>query len=235
MEYDLELSIDTDSLRVLKAAQMKVVLAKPVNDPGAAPNAVWLVFDPFEQNSVQWREEYGLYASNTAIANRAMIQKMSQVKPPATDQASYSFNADATFTGPFTGGDTPKGTFAVGNNMPTSSYPSLTFGLMQNAVVNNIKAEFKPVNAATVPAGTTVSFTPLTTIWVWLQADLVSGTVLTSVVSKAYVATFGGSKSTISLAYDPSRGGFAPAGPDKTLLASPTSEIQGRFVHSQLL
>lgn len=207
MEFQLDLSIDTVDLRILKAAQMRIVLAKPVGS--ANPNVAWLSFDPFEGNSVTWTEEYGLYASNSELKAGAQIVKISSAPFPAQDGKYYAFKSDATFYGPNSGGDVPPlNSFRVFNEMPTSQYPLLLFGLMQSARVNGKTAEFRPLNANQVPAGTSVTFTPLTTVQVWLQSNLVSGTVLVDVISKVTQVTFGKDINKQQLKYDPNKGQF---------------------------
>ncbi len=209
MDFQLDMSIDTQDLRTLKAAGMRIVLAKPVGS--SSPNVVWISFDPFEGNVVNWTEEYGLYASNSQLISGASIVKISSAPFPAQDGKYYSFRSDATFYGPNTGGDIPSlGSFRVFNEMPSTQYPSLLFGLMQSARVNGKTAEFRPLNANVVPSGTNATFTPLTTVHVWLQSNLVSGTVLVDVTSKVTIVTFGNGVTKQQLRYDPAKGQFIP-------------------------
>ncbi|UCH98429.1 MAG: hypothetical protein JSV88_16730 [Candidatus Aminicenantes bacterium] len=213
VNYTLDLIIDNDSLRIIRAAQLKLTLAKPVG--GGTPNVTWLVFDPFGGNKVEWQEEFGIYASpNQVIQNGAVISRLSEVFP-ALDAAYYSFNAAATFEGPFTGSGAPgKGQYKVNNDMPNTSYPVLTFGLEQKASINASGIAPSPINAALVPAAFQVTFTPLTTVFVWLQAEFTSGTVITDINGNATSVTFGGAITSQTLVYDPATGRFVPSGAD---------------------
>ncbi len=116
--YTLDLTIDSESLRIIKAAQLNVTIAKPVG--GGNPNVAWLVFDPYQGNKIEWTEEFGIYASPAQIIeNGAVISRMSE-QFPANDAAYYSFDSSATFTGPFTGSGSPgQGQFKINNNMPS--------------------------------------------------------------------------------------------------------------------
>jgi len=219
--YTLDLAIDSDSLKILKAAQLKITIAKPVG--GSSPNVTWLVFDPFQGNKVEWEEQYSIYASpNQVIQNGAVITRLSETDFPANDAAYYSFDSTATFQGPFTdSGAPPSGSYKVVNNMPHTQYPALTFGLQQKASINGSGINPSPLNAAVVPAALNATFTPLTTVYVWLQASYTSGTVITQVNGNATIVTFGGSVTEKSLVYNPATGTFIPSsGGNVTALAS---------------
>lgn len=206
--YTLNLEIDSQSLNIIKSAQLKVTIAKPVN--ASKPNVAWLVFDPFEGNTIEWEENYGIYASSTPIIqNGAVISRLSETSFPANDAAYYSLTPNATFSGPFTGAGAPAiGSYKVNNHMPNTQYPALTFGLQQSAAINSNGIEASPLNAAVVPAALDTTFTPLTTVYVWLQAQFASGTVITEVNGHASIVTFGGTETHKSLAYNPETGTF---------------------------
>ncbi len=208
--YTLNISIDSDSLKIIRGAQQRIILAKPVD--GGTPNVAWVAFDPFENNAVTWSEEFGVYASTTEIQHGAEIYKMSQTTFPAQDAAYYSFDGSATFAGPFQGTQAPgRGSYRAINNMPSVDYKSLTFGLQQQARINGRLTAPTPVNAATVLATQQATFTPLTTVYAWLQASLVSATMITDVTGDSSKVVFGGSVFSASLKYDPAAGRFVPA------------------------
>lgn len=219
-DYTLKLNISTADLNVIKTAQLNIILAKPVSS--GSPNVAWQVFDPFEGNIVTWTEEYGLYASNTAISNGATIAKMSTVAL-ANDAAYYPFSSSATFTGPMTGvGSPPANSYMIRDDMPSSQYPSLVFGLMQSATINGVPAPSRPLNAVTVLSQFTATFTPYTTVYVWLQANLASETVVTQVVGNQTKVTFGGTVNSVSLTFNASTGTFVQDPAAKTQQASLT-------------
>lgn len=204
MDLKLNLLIDRDDLRTIRDAGENVLIAKPTERE--ATNVAWLDFDPFEANSVEWSEEFGLYVSNTAMEHGASIQKLSDVFP-AAERAVYALEDDATFHGP-TSQQVPPGAFGVDNQMPTTEYRALTFGLTQSAVVNGNQLDFRPINAQSVPAGQESTFTPKTTLFVWLDATIESQTVITHVTSRQTKVVFSGAVQEHTLRYDASVGKF---------------------------
>lgn len=226
--YTLTLQIDREDLRILKAAQQRIILAKPVND--VSPNVSWLSIDPFEGNEISWTEDYSLYGSNTQIQNGATIHKMSSTDFPSPDAAYFTFKPDATFYGPTKGGvEAPgRGQYRIFNDMPVSEYPALTFGLQQGAKFNGKDLEVRPVNAALVPAGQNTTFTPLSIVHAWLETKLMSGIIITEVRSKTAVVTFGGSVTSVRLKYNPAEGMFTPLNPDTGKFLGETANVQLR-------
>jgi hypothetical protein len=109
--------------------------------------------------------------------------------------------------------------------MPNTSYPALTFGLEQKASINGSGIAPSPLNAAEVPAALSVTFTPLTTVYVWLQANYTSGTVITEVNGNAAIVTFGGTVTKQSLAYNPATGTFVPSSAAALLAYSDQSAV----------
>ncbi|PRY36925.1 hypothetical protein [Umezawaea tangerina] len=208
MDYTLQLLVDSADLEILKAAQQNIILAKPVG--GGSPNVAWLTVDPFPENTIEWTESYGLYASTSSVESGARIRKVGSV-PVAEDGNTYAFKATNTFSGPSSMPPVPNGTFAVNNVNDNPLYPYLTFGLTQSATVGPVPVENAPISATVVPSNQSVAMTPLTSVWVWLEANLMSGTVITQVTSKRAIATFGDGVPSITLKYSRSKGFFVPA------------------------
>jgi hypothetical protein len=206
MDYKLNLSIEAKDLRVLTVCGMHVTIAKPVGN--GSPNVAWLVFDPFEENSVEWSEEYGLYASNAEIQQGALINKTSSLLR-AADGKSYLFGDEEVAT--FIPGteSCKKGSFMISNLLMEYSY--LTFGLTQKAQVNTKNVEAPIINAARVSSQHDVTFTPMTKVYVWVQSIYKSGTVVTDITSKTTAVEFGAGRGENSLIYDGSKGCFVPA------------------------
>lgn len=217
-KFSLTLKIDELSLKIIRAVQLKVTLARPIGEQG--PNVIWLVFDPVANNTIIWPDQFGIYASpNKTIENGAVISKISEICP-AQDGAYYSFDSSAAFKGPFIDGGAPMpGQFKINNNMPQSSYPKLTFGLEQIASINNTDINPTPINAIILPAAFSVIFSPLTTIWVWLQWQYTSGTIITSVNGDATSVTFGKGITDQTLTYNPLTGRFVASSEKGKMLA----------------
>ncbi len=206
MDFKLNLSIDAESLRELKKSGLKITIAKGVSEK--SPNVAWLVFEPFQGNVVQWTEEYGIFASADDVTmNGAKISRMSEIFT-AQDGTSYNFADDATFHGPFTDDGVKVGAFRVNNKMTPQSHRSLIFGLEQKACINNTTIKPSPLNIAYVPAMLSVSFVPMTNVYVWLQNEYTYGTVLTTIESSYNVFTFGNGVNEVNVLFDYTTGRF---------------------------
>ena len=207
--YSLTLNIDPADLNVIKAAGQRITLAKPVG--AGDPNVIWLSIDPFQSTTVEWKEDYWIYSSTTAVSQGAAISKLSEVTPgPALDAGYYPFTPAATFGVFQNDPGVNSGTFAAVNNMPYAQYAALTFGLSQSAMVNKTLAERKPISAQLVPSQNQIQMTPFTTVYVWLQSQFASETIITKITSNTAITKFGGGVSDITLKYDPTRGVFMP-------------------------
>jgi hypothetical protein len=212
MNLKLNLIIKDPDLRILKASNLRVTLAKPVGD--GMPNVAWLVFDPFMGNTVEWTEEYGLYASTVSLKQGTKISRISELPPPVKVGKTYLFGNDANPVFDFDDASiepVPAGSFRIENLLSGDDYPTLAFGLTQKAVINNKSISPSCINAATVPSQMNVTFTPLTTVYVWLQNLYASGTVITNVMSKTTKVLFGGPVTENSLEYDSEQGCFVAA------------------------
>lgn len=204
MDYTLNLIIDTESLRVIKAAQLMLTLAKPVG--AEQPNVTWMVFDPFEGNTIKWTEEYGIYSSPSQLNVAGTIVSRISEKFPAEDAMAYPF-AGNTFNTPQSGSLAPlPGSFKIQNQ--NTGYPMLTFGLEQKASINTRDIDASPINASIVPFNYDAIFTPTTTVYVWLQSVYTSGCVLTSINGRSTAITFGDGVTTKTVKYDSQSGLF---------------------------
>lgn len=204
MNYELDLQIDQAALAVLRAANMNITIAKPTLDQSST--TVWQAFDPFESNTVTWTEDYGLYCSTIqSLADGTQIKKISD-QFPASDNTNYLFDNSATFS-PMAGLNPGEGIFGISNTMGYDQYPSLTFGLEQSAMVQGQLIK-NPINASLVPSGFNATFEPIVTLYVWLEADSQSSSVISKISDNAIIVTFEGSITQRSLTYDPMGGQF---------------------------
>ncbi|MBB4006492.1 hypothetical protein [Allorhizobium taibaishanense] len=213
MKYSLSLEFDTDVLANIKAAGQTVAIAKPVGT--GAPNVIWLTIDPFQTNTIEWEEDYWIYASKVDVSHGATIDKLTEVTPgPALDGGYYELDENSIF-GPFRKNNSvftaATGTSAAINNMTYDNYPSLTFGLSQTALVNQTLHERKPISAQTVLATQSVRIAPSADLHLWLQSEHKSQTIITEIAGTPSVATFGSGVNDIALKYDPIQGIFIRA------------------------
>lgn len=216
-DYRLQLQIDPADLAIIRGSGQRITLAKPVS-ADSSPNVVWLSIDPFESTDVEWSEEYGIYASTVAVVQGATISKLSETGIGAQDGANYSFTSAAVFNGPFPGGGVPAGSYGARNDMPSSNYPLLTFGLTQSALINTVPQSRKPISATPVLATQQAVMTPFSSVYIWLQSQFTSETIITTITGRSAKAVFGDGVTDIGLKYDATIGAFLP------------STVQGRAV-----
>jgi len=219
--YTLQLMINSTDLSTLLEAGENIILARAFSD--SASNVAWVSFKPFGNNSISWEDQYGMYG--------AVTMSSGQINPQSTtliDVASgmyYNFGpATPVFTGPYSGPSAPgPGSFRVFNLLPPTAYPSFVFGLTQNATVNGAAAAASPTTAQVVPANQFATFTPLETVYVWLQSGVAAGAVVTvpplvgltagltlQATSRATKIQFTGA-SSLTYVYSSTAGAFVPS------------------------
>ncbi len=208
MDFTLTLNVAPGDLDIINGAQQKIALAKPVGN--AKADVIWLAFDAFESNTIQWSEEYWLYASTASVTKSGTkITKLSEVQPgPALSGSVYPFSDNATFGTAVKNPDVPTDTFSAVNNMSYGKYPALTFGLSQTAQVNQEIQNRKPISASSVLATQSIQITPYTDIYIWLEGHFQSSTIVTDITGNKAVAKFGGGINEITMTYDGKSGVF---------------------------
>jgi len=208
--YSLTLNFDPNVLTNIKRADQRVAIAKPVNSGG--PSVIWLDIDPFPSTTIEWEEDYWIYASNDEVVNGASITKLTEVYPGPALDAGYYVLQDTCVFGSFTKGNgilpVSPGTYAAINNVPYDDYNSLTFGLAQTALINKKPEERKPISAQSVLATQHIRMTPFITLFVWLESEFKSQTIITEIAGNSSSATFGGGITEVDLTYDPIHGLF---------------------------
>ena len=217
--YELDVAFTNDQLNVLYAAGSNVVVAKPTGDSN--PNVAWQVFRPLQGNTLNWDEEYGIYASTSEVTNGAVLTQLSSTGIPAVENKLYTLQPSGAVSGPDSGG--APDSYAMLNNYSFKDY--LTIGLYQDATVNGTKILGNALSAAPVILKSTAFMTPFTTLYIWLQSQVVSNTVVTTVTSPMTKLVFGGGVSNISVAYDSTSGTFIPTNNSSKLKAENFSHI----------
>ncbi len=211
--YTLNTAFSQEDLKTIYATGSNVVIAKPT---GVGPKVAWVVYKPLIDNAVDWDEEYAIYASNTDVINGAVIKQMSATAFPAAMEKSYTMQADGYFSGPNDGGSANSYTALNEYNNTPKSY--LTMGLCQPATVNGNKTNNNVLSAAGVMYQSTAVMTPYTTVYIWLQSQVVSNTVVTTVTSPMTKVVFGGGVDTANLQYNAQTGKFDSLGKSASLV-----------------
>lgn len=203
MAFTLTLNIDPTSLNSINGAGKKIALAqRVVNAPPTAPpiEVVWITFDAFESNTIEWNENFGLYASDTAIAANKKIALKEEATSPVVGGSFYPFFTNGEFLPPVESPAIPVGTYAAQNLMPTP----VTFGLTLAAEVNGLVMPFKPISANSVQNKAMVLITPSNIVDIWIadEGQDAATTMLTSPIPNTASATFSASTPEITMAYD---------------------------------
>jgi hypothetical protein len=207
--FNLKTAFTDEQLRNIYIAGVNVIVAKPTG--GENPNVAWQVFKPMQANTITWQEEYGIYASTSAVVNGARLNQLSSVPVGAIQNKLYTLESNATISGPASGGH--PNSYTLENKFDQKPY--MTVGLFQDANVNGTEIAGNAISAVPVLLASTASMTPYTTVYIWLQASVISNTVVTNVTSPMTALKFGGGVDTISVAYDSATGKFMPAGDNK--------------------
>ncbi|MFE9259247.1 hypothetical protein [Streptomyces sp. NPDC006879] len=188
-------------VETLHQTNTNVVVAKP-SSAGGTPDVAWIVYAPFQNNTMTWEEQYGIYASNVSTDTSGVVLTQLANRDGAQPGQIYTFSPAGTFLNPVSGGT--EGSFTIKNQNTDYSY--LTMGLYQSAVVNGISTVGNAVSAAPVLSGSTAQITPYTTVYVWTQSNISSNSVDTIVTSTKTEVIFGGSDTSAKLQYVPGVG-----------------------------
>lgn len=166
------------------------------------PNFVWTTFHPFEANNLTWKENYWFYASreqNQGVINTKTNAQTTQI---IQEDQLYALEKGEIF-GPQKGGS--QGQFTLQNRL--EGFPSMTIGLLQGVSVNGSE-EIKAISANDVLYQSTISESPLNTIYIWVQSDLKSKLVENNVTSPKTKIAFGGAVTEVTVKYNPAEGNF---------------------------
>jgi hypothetical protein len=210
--FTLNININQNDLTTLYRNGYNVVVAKPSNG-GGSPNVAWVVFRPFMANTMTWEEQYGIYASMTQIQNGATIVQMSATPFPAVEGQVYTLSPGGFF-GPPQGGGAPGSYAAINqfNSMSSGGSGALTFGLYQSALVNGRPMNGNAVFALPVFYQSMARMIPSSTIYIWVQPQVGSNTVITNAPYPQTRVDFGGGVTQATLAYNAATGGFQRVG-----------------------
>jgi hypothetical protein len=210
MSYTLKLVIDETSLNLIEKAKQKIVLAKQVD--AEVPDVAWIVFAPFQNNIVEWTDEFGLYASlvpstpEGSLPNDTGITIVSSRYPAQCGQA-YSFSQDASFHE--ISESCQKDSLLIDNQMSVSPDQILAFGLTQKATINTIPmVEPACLNISLVMYQFQAIFRPWNVVYVWFQNLSAPSILCKDVASKKARVPFDDACTAVSLKFDPLQGQF---------------------------
>lgn len=204
-QFNLKIAFTSEQLGILYATGTNVIIAK--SSDGRPSSVAWQVFKPMQANTVSWKEEYGIYASTAPIRNGAVLSQLTNTPIGIEKGKQYILQNYGAISGPHDGGF--PNAFIFSNQY--AGMPYMTAGLYQNALVNGIDVTNNAISATPVLMQSNAIMAPNTTIYIWLQSQVVSNSVVTMVTSPMTELKFGGSVTDISVTYDSASGKFVPA------------------------
>ncbi|WP_420573795.1 hypothetical protein [Kordia sp.] len=211
--YKLQIFFSDNELRAIYETGANVIISKPSIN-GNDPNVAWQVFKPFNANTITWEENYGIYASTSELKSGAELNQLAFIPIGASMGKLYKLESNATIDGPLSGGT--KGFYTLTNNYSEGTIPEtenskkriMTLGLFQDANINGMNIKGNAVSAAPVLLGSTATMTPYSTVYIWLQSQIRSNTVVTTITSPKTALRFTDNMHEISVSYDIDSGKF---------------------------
>jgi len=203
-QFNLKTVFTNEQLNILYVTGTNVIIGKPSD--GRPTNVAWQVFKPLQTNLFSWKEEYGIYASAADIRNGATLSQLSNTPIGSEMGKQYVLQDSGRIVGPI-GGGYPNA-FLLLNQFGMKPY--MTVGLHQNATVNGIERIGNTVSATPALMQSTAVMSPSTTLHIWLQSQVVSNSVVTTITSPITELKFGGNVTEISITYDSATGKFVP-------------------------
>lgn len=194
MNYQLDIQISADAVRAINQAGQKVTLVKSAQQK--ARQIAWVTFDPMQNNTVSWTEEYGLYATTTQLEEGAVIRQTANTTTPIQLNWVYTFAENV-----FDGGQRNKdadGAFYLTN---ADGKPNLSFGLTQTVNVQGTVVN-APLNAVHVLNGQHASFTPIETVSIYLSDIEDNGVVISDIASDALVVELTSANNTATIGFN---------------------------------
>lgn len=209
-QYALTTSFSQTDLERFYATGTNIILARPL--AGVPLNVAWVVFRPFQKNFLAWNDDFGIHASNFPIGNGVVPQLNAQTDPNVPVQASlvYTLSAAGSITGPTTGGTA--GAFTIANQY-VNAKGYLTFGLLQSSTVDGQARPLTASSAVTVLQNGQGILTPATAVYLWVQPNIVSGTIVTVFTAPITKVALTAAAPTADLLYHADTGTFSTSTP----------------------
>lgn len=203
--YKLNVTFSDAALQTIYAAGQKLAIVKNVEGDGGDP-VIWVATLPFENNVIEWENNYQLYASRQEAMHGATISKLSETA--GITSLEFDFK-DGIFQNAQPSKAVGSNQYGIHNAM--DAYSSLTFGLAEAVRVNGEMQSGKPINAVLLPYNHTAVMSPVEKVQVFMARDIDDGVVQTREFSNMINLTYSGNESEKSIRYDETKGIFVPA------------------------
>jgi len=208
-DYKLKLVFTEEQLRSLHLIGVDIVLAKSTAD--SDPTIAWQVFKPMQENIITWKEEYGIYVSDSEIRDGEELTQLLRLPVGADMKKNYTLSKDATMSESDSNDPSPQ--FDIVNKYQDKT--QMTIGLYQNATVNGVELTNNAISAISVLSHDSALLPACNTVYIWLQRKLKSNSVAFVKTFPISEISFDESDNEISLAYDIKSGKFVEEGDTK--------------------
>ena len=202
--YKLNVDFSDAALKSIYGAGMKLAAVKSVEGNSGSP-VIWVSTLPFENNTIEWDNEYQLYSSGQEIMHGATINKLSETR--GITNLCFDFQ-DGMFGNAHLDDGVGANEYSVHNAM--DAYPGLTFGLAEAVRVNGELQKGKPINAVSVPYNQHAVMSPVEKVRVFLTNDIDDGVIHTREFCNAIEVVYEDKDDEKSIRYDESKGIFVP-------------------------
>ncbi len=203
-KYSLNITFSDAALDTIYRAGQKLAAVKTVEGDGGEP-VIWVATLPFESNTIEWENNYELYASREESMHGATIKKLSETE--GITNLAFDFQ-DGAFKSARTSKAVGSNEYGIHNAM--DAYACLTFGLAEAVRVNGELQSGKPINAILLPYNHTAVMSPVEKVRVFLSNSIDDGVVQTREFSNSIEVTYTGNESEKSIRYDETKGIFVP-------------------------
>ncbi|MDR2359938.1 MAG: hypothetical protein LBD85_01480 [Oscillospiraceae bacterium] len=200
-KYRLNITFGDNALDIIHAAKQRVVIVKHTAERKSM--VAWVSFKPFERNTIDWENDFALYASTGETQSGATITKLSDCEGQCRTNAIFNKGYFSSIV--------PDSTIGANSYEATNKdfdVTALTFGLAQSVSVNGTAFDNHPINAILVPRGHNAVMTPVERIDVFLEAEIDSSTILSRIDSRSLALTYADGTDELSIAYNTEIGEF---------------------------
>lgn len=200
--YTITIAIDAQGIQAITSSGQYVALSKLVTGVGNSPTVLWLAFSPLGQNTVTWTDACGIYVTTTPLKPANTLLVNAQTDGAALPDLLYSFAR-----GQFTAGTQTGAGYGVADQTPDPHGAVYSFGLLQNATVNDTAAS-APTNALSMLYGEEAWFVQQQTVSLYLAYACPNGTVISGIPPTALTITLSAAQPSASVAYNDANNTF---------------------------
>lgn len=200
--YALKIALTRAQLEGFYESKSRIAVAK--SSEGDDARVIWQALRPIQFIEMTWEEHYGIYASETEASHGAVIESLAW-QDDAAKGKRYTLEPSGIFSVP----EAAKSAHSYyAKNLFSEPNQTLLMGLYQAATLGGVLLPGKPISYASIPRAGEAMMTPYTNIYVWLESEVLGGTVVTEITNPRTKVKFGGGLSDVELEYNSADGEF---------------------------